>query len=338
MRAKTYAVILTAAAALLFLSVAAANVIIDPWRVFDVTFLPRPADTNDRYERFRAYVAAPDRYKGLVLASSRGHNLPHDDLARLSGVNYARFAIAYGRIEDHAAVLEFVLRDRAARGTRLRTVFLLIDIDSFGEWPKSGDPLQLAQPPAISGDAAARFWWRNLTSIQFAAWRRAIRGRIPERPAAGDLTAAAPAAPAPADAQSAASGVGATSPAFVERITERRFYESDMRLWSRIVALCRDKDVRLIAAISPVAPQRLVQLDPTDVAKAVDEITGFAPVWDFSGMHEPSARPELWVDETHFIPFVGRMMIDRIFGTAVPAEWNNFGHLHGQQVGTFTGP
>jgi len=41
-------------------------------------------------------------------------------------------------------------------------------------------PAELLQPPAISGESALRFWWKNLIAVQFAAWRRTIQeGKAP---------------------------------------------------------------------------------------------------------------------------------------------------------------
>jgi hypothetical protein len=56
----------------------------------------------------------------------------------MSGVTFARFPVSYGRITDFLSMLESVLRKKAETGTRLRSVFLLLDVDELGK-PSADD-------------------------------------------------------------------------------------------------------------------------------------------------------------------------------------------------------
>ena len=138
MTSRSYALILVAGAVTLFLGLAAANVVLDPWWVFRVSPMRHSTiNINDRYDHYRAYAAAPDRYEALLLSSSRGLEFSLDEMSRhANGETYARFAVSYGRLADHLAVLEFVMRDKAARDPAQGPV-LLIDVDSLGEPPPS---------------------------------------------------------------------------------------------------------------------------------------------------------------------------------------------------------
>ena len=328
MTARSYALILIAGAATLFLALAATNLVLDPWWVFRVSPLPHSAiNINDRYDSYRRYTAAPDHFDAALLASSRGLAFSLDDLSRYTNDSkYARFSVSIGRLADHAAVLDFLVRDKAARGERLRQVFLLIDIDDFGEPPPYADDLQLLQPSAISGEPAFHFWWRNLTVVQFVAWRRVVDD-VRSRRAQGHVTL--PAAIAAQLPSAAFSGVPliaiADSKVAAERVSERPRFADDMRSWKRIVALCRDHNIRLITALSPMFPGTLARLDSADVAGVAAQISRLAPVWDFSGPHEPSNRSDLWWSPRHYHDDVARMMLARIFGADVPREWSNFG-------------
>src|SRR5262249_19624500 len=313
---------------------AATNLIIDPWWVFRVSPLPHVmANVNDRYDFYRAYTAEPDRYDAALMSSSRGLRFSLDELSRHSnGATYALFAASIGRLDDHAAVLDFIVRDTAARGSRLNTVFLLIDIDNSGEPPPSADDLQLLQPPAISREPAFHFWWRNLTAVQVPAWRRGLReggfGGISSGFVATAAAQTAGDAGAPLAGSEDSRGAGARG---ADRVTDRPRFGDDMRNWARIVALCRQNDIHLAAVVSPMFPTTLASVDPADVAKVVDQISRLAPAWDFSGPQEPSNRLELWEGPRHFHPIVAQMMLARILGTEVPAEWRNFGRWLGPQ-------
>jgi hypothetical protein len=334
MTSRSYALILIAGAATLFLGLAAVNVILDPWWVLRVSPL-RHSSVNDRYDAFRDYVAAPDRYEALLLSSSRGLEFSLDEMSRhTNGEKYARFSVSYGRLADHLGMLEFVLRDNAARGTRLKDLFILIDIDGFGEPAPAPDELQLLQAQAVSGEPAFRFWWRNLTAIQMPAWKRVLQEVGAHRAAmnalAGAAMSAAFAAPAATTATTAPprpTQAALTTPRV--RVSERPYYEDDMRLWARIVVVCRDNHVRLVAALSPLSPENLAAIDPADAEAVAERISRVAPVWDFSGPQEPSNTPDLWWSPRHYHREIAGFMLGRMYGTDVPAEWRNFGHVRG---------
>jgi hypothetical protein len=339
MSSRSYALILIVGAAMLFLALAAVNMILDPWAVFRLSPL-RHAAVNDRYEFYRVYAAEPDRYGALLLASSRGLMFTLDELSQhTEGETFARFSVSFGRLADHLAVLDFVLRDKAARNERLKDVFLLIDLDTFGE-PPPPDALQLLQPPAISGEPAFRFWWKNLTAVQMEAWKRALhdvgapRAQSEGAPAAMRAVVAAPRLAAMPPGYGGASArpvrpkpTQVESVQAADRISERRYFEDDMRRWLRIVSLCRDEGVRLVTALSPLSPATHAALDAADAATVVERISRTAPAWDFSSPREPSDSPELWADPRHYRREVAVFMLARIFGGDLPPQWRDFGRL-----------
>src|SRR5712691_3421804 len=172
MHPRTYALMAVAAGASMFLALVGTNLIIDPQGMFGTGLLPRTINANERYERFVAYRAAPDTYDGLLFGSSRASIMPLDEVSRrMNGVKFASFAVAGGMLSDHLPVLEFVLREKARLGQRLRAVLMLI-------------------PPPLTGENPVRFWWRYLTAIQFRTWGSVIRearkkSRSAEAPKAG---------------------------------------------------------------------------------------------------------------------------------------------------------
>src|SRR5262245_14092532 len=158
MHPRTYALVLSAAGALLFLAVIAANVIIDPQGVFGTGLLPRSANANTRYLSVAEYQSAPDRYDGIVFGSSRAA-FPLGELSRhMNGARFLTFAVSLGTLTDHLPMLEFVVRDKTRRSERLRAAFLLLDADGmldeqrFGAHPVTGRLIYRLMPPALSGE------------------------------------------------------------------------------------------------------------------------------------------------------------------------------------------
>ena len=161
-----------------------ANVAIDPEAVFGThPDVPR-VNANSRYTRFVAYRDGNERPDGVLFASSRGTGFDPAALARALGVNgIANFSVNYGMVTDHLPVLEYLIREKAARGERLKSVLLMVDVDHFGKAPWTNSNLDGFLPPAVSGEHPARFWWRYLTAFQFRVWRATIGGEAGRRAA-----------------------------------------------------------------------------------------------------------------------------------------------------------
>ncbi len=340
LKARTYALSLAAIAAALFLGVAAANVIIDPFAVFGTGLLPQSRNINDRYRSFSDYQAAPQMYDGLFFGSSRAGRIPREELTqRIDGVVFASFAVVGGSFVDYLPMLEFVLRDKRARGERLRAVFLALDVDGFGGKPFTNSSNQFLLPPALSGESAARFWWKNLTSIQFNVWRAAIadarRARVgaqrPDADAARLLRrllalAGDAASPGVAKAQPSAPSAPPARPPR-KRVTDNFNFPKYLTLLERLVTICREQGIDLTVVTTPLNRPWAAAYDLDDLAQAVDAVSRIVPVWDFFDPEGMPDRPDLWIDESHFTPKVGHMMLARMFGDPMPAEWKHFGRL-----------
>jgi len=344
MRPRAYALTLMSAGTGLFLSVVATNLIIDPQSVFGTNLLPRSANlSNHHYQRLIAYQAAPDRYDGVLFGSSRAPAIPLDELSRrMDGANFASFWVAGGMLPDHLPALEYILRDKSRRGQRLRAVFLLLDVDAFGDEPGTNQSIQTLLPPALSGEIPLRFWWKNLVSLQPDTWRRAIRAaRARSQPAEGaaatTIHTVQGALAAVTDAASAGMARRGALPRPLDPevkamqpipFAQRAHISEQLRLLERMQLLCHENGTALVVAISPL--HRVIEslYDPSELSQVIDRIAGVVPVWDFTRSDWLSDDPALWVgDNSHFDALVSRMMLRRIFGEDVPDRWKNFGRL-----------
>ena len=335
MQPRTYALMMAAVGLGLFLIVAAANLLIDPVNVFGTGLLPRAPNANDRYERVVAYRAEPGTYDGLAFGSSRAGVIPLDDLSRrMDGVNFASFVVVGGMLLDHVAALEFVLRDKAAKREPLRAVFLLLDVDVLGRRPFTNESTQFLMPPALSGENPARFWWKNLVTIQFKAWRSAlVAARNARSTTSGDAS--------PAHARRHDLRAMVLSAAHAEPVSDappqpcRRGGGSARKDCPKgqlsgatgtvapLVALCRDHGIRLDVATSPLSREGVLLYDPEDLQTAIDDVARIVPC----GIHHVQ-----WVSNNPNcggrVPFpVGsrRMMLRRMYGGDLPPSWSDFG-------------
>ena len=332
--ARRYVIATIAIATAWLAATMAANILIDPQAVFGSDLVRNHFNPNARYLAFRGYQAAPARYDAVMFASSRGNAFDRTLLAERLGVaRVANFSVPFGLLTDHLPTLEFLLRDKAARGERLAAVFLLLDADFFGKQPWTNLNIDSFLPPQISGESTFRFWWRYLTAFQLKNWKTDLYTRPDSKAAAGPPrpkpTAAAllPMRPLGLMAQWP-TPVAETFLQEIDAPEIRADLAHQLGLLARFVALCREHDTRLVIAFSPLNRQNVRDIQSPDNERIVDQVARLAPVWDFDRPAWLSDRPDLWRDSSHYSAAVADMMVQRIFGaeTSAPAD---FGRLKG---------
>ena len=343
MQARNYALALSGIAVGLFLAVAIVNFVIDPTGVFGTNIVPQHAAFNDRYARFSEYQSHPDRFDAVLFGSSRSGLLPFNELSRdLGEATLANFGVTGGMLTDHLAVLEYMLHNPPTVGLRIRKIFLLLDVDSFGRRPFTNESLAFALPPAVTGESPVHFWWRNLIAIQPRFWRDGVKNLGQQRASQAPRRAVQQQRAAVSDMISIVS-IAARAQGLPERradedkssvpekITMRPLYSQQLELWKRFVDLCRQHDIRLIVALSPLRRENESTFDRTDLAKLIDDIARVASVWDFTEAGWVADDRSLWMDGSHFTLEVGRMIVARVFGDRMPPRWADFGHFRPQQ-------
>jgi hypothetical protein len=317
---KSYALTLIAAGFALLGAVVAANVMIDPQRMFGTELFPDKRNANDRYLRYLDYRKAEPSIGGLVFASSRGSGIPVSELAARTGVRFADFTVGFGMITDHLPVLERALSDKEKRNERLEQVFYLLDADFLGERPNTNRNPQTHLHPDLTGEDPFRFWIRYLTAIQFRAWKDDVRRAF--LPKAARAALGEPVFHPPMRRVRLAALGDAMPllplPKTPMRVTARPDYPRQLALLRRFAELCREHGANLIVATAPLHRTTTQYVDMQDLALAVADVSRITPVWDFGAPAWLSDRPELWADHSHFTAEVGRMMLDRIFTGALP--------------------
>jgi hypothetical protein len=296
MRSRTFAVLLIGLAGLLFAATVIANLVIDPQGVFATGYFPDHPNPNSRYLHFLAYRREAAQVDALLFASSRGGAFDRDVLARRMGVHrVADFSYPFGLLSDHLPFLEYVLRDKAGRKRRLTAVLLVLDVDHFGKAPWTNRNIDSMLPPAVSGEAALAFWWRYLTAFQFRNWRVSLRSQL--RGHKGLASGGEP--------EEQANPAHGAPP--------RPDFRQQLALLRRFSRACRENAVALTVVISPLSLANAQRLDADELRSVVAEIAKIVAVWDFSAPSPLGARADLWLDQSHYGPAIGTMMLDRMY-------------------------
>jgi hypothetical protein len=327
---RTFAFALLAGAFGLLAATMALNCALDPQYVFGTPLTRLDDNANYRYHRVREYQAKRESVDGLLFASSRGRAFDADLVARKIGAGtVAKFDVTAGMITDHLPALEYVLRDKAQRGEKIKAALLLIDVDSFGKPPATNVNIDSFLPPELSGEHPARFWWRYLTVFQLRMWR----GIVAYRMRGGDradksselvLPPRAPTAFRPETGMlpSPVIRVAATDPAAPRLLVATRpNLATHLHLVARFVALCRANGVRLTVATTPMRVDAAFLYDPADLRDVVERLSRIVPVWDFTAPAWLATDIAYWDDRSHFKPSVSQMMLERMFGSNGPQDF-----------------
>jgi hypothetical protein len=345
MAARTFSLILMTGAFLLFASTMAANVLLDPEGVFGTDLFPHSVNWNERNDSLRRYKQNSSATDGLLFSSSRGSYLDPDLLARNMGVTHLlSLSVSYGLLTDHLPIFEYILRDKAARGQRIKAVVLLLDLDFFGKPPWTNSNINSFLSPELTGEAPLRYWWRYLTAFQFRLWRDVVRAELAFRREKSVTSAVNPVGSAEAVERvdkvgSTPSPAAGVRPGALDALALQGFRRSwnslrpdldnQLSKFERFVSLCRENGVQLTIAASPMIRENLDLHEPGMIEALAERISKIAPLWDFNSPPLIASRREYWVDVSHFDSAAGRMMIDRMFGDSdvhVPA---GFGWLRG---------
>jgi hypothetical protein len=332
--ARRYVIAAIALAAGWLAATMVANVLVDPQSVFGLNLVRTHLNSNARYGALRTYRAAPERYDAVLFGSSRGDAFDRTLLAEQMGVlNVVNFSVPFGLLTDHLPALEFLLRDKAARGERLAAVFLLMDADFFGKAPWTNANIDSFLPPQFSGESPARFWWRYLTAFQFRNWKNDLGALADPRADTGPLLPDLKRRPRMAAGLVPLRPLGPIGQAAIPVAREeldapeiRSDLPHQLELLARFVALCRERETRLFIALSPLNRQNVHDNQAPDNERIVDAIARVTPVWDFDRPAWLSDRPDLWLDFSHFSPAVAAMMMQRVFGrpTSAPADFGRW--------------
>jgi len=245
-------------------------------------------------------------------------------------------------LTDHLPILEYFLRDKAARGQHIKAILLLIDLDFFGKQPWTNSNINSFLSPELTGESPVRYWWRYLTAFQFRLWRDVVRAGLATRREKSITSAVNPVGSA--EAVERVDKVGSTPiPAAGVRpgALDSRALQGFRRSWNslrpdlenqlskleRFVSLCRDNGVQLTIATSPMIRENLDLHEPGMIDALAARISKIAPLWDFNSPPLIASRKEYWLGVSHFDSAAGKMMIGRMFGDSdvyVPA---GFGQL-----------
>jgi hypothetical protein len=340
MTARAFALWIAGAAFGLMAATISVNVALDPEEVFGTRGAAPRVNANTRYRAYLAYRAAPKDKDGVLFSSSRGSAFDQKVLAAKMGATaIADFNVNFGLVTDHLPTLEYLVRDKAARGERLRAVLLMIDVDQFGRTAWTNRNLSAFLAPEVSGEHPLRFWTRYLTVFQFRVWLASIRrdpgrradvpaGPTPHSPLRDRLVPyraslvpplRVAAADTPPEAAAAAARRG-------REIVIRPQLEPQLAMLAKMAALCREHGIQFTVVTSPLSTLNAAGYDPNDLERVAERIARVVPLWDFGAPAWLSERTELWIGPSYFTKVVGGWMLDRAFGPA-PSAPAPFGRL-----------
>ena len=193
----------------------------------------------------------------------------------------------------------------------MRAVFLLLDIDTFGDPAATNRYIETLLPQALSGESGVYFWWRNLTALQVRSWQRILRearAAIEERDRqAPSVIGKVKLALVRLAALSGLAARGSQAGSDYNRpFGQRAHFAEQLQLLQRIAALSRQNGAELIVAVSPLHRAVESRYLPKDLSQALDQVARVTPLWDFTGADWLSDDPNYWMGDTAHYSSGGR--------------------------------
>lgn len=321
MTSRGFSILLIGGTFFLFLATVAANVTLDPEQVFGTHLYSHKVNINERVRRLRQYQEQADSVDGLLFSSSRGNSLDRYLEKGMGLSHFANASMSYGMVSDYVPLLEYIVRDKTTRAIKLKHVFLLLDIDFFGRPSWTNSNINSFLPPEIGEESAARFWWRYLTAFQYRLWGDVIR-EDHRRTEQARAAAASGAVDARRQINPAEAMEGVRSPLVREEYRRswnavRPDLDRQLALLQRLVALCRENQIRLTVAISPLRALNLDLNGRAEIDALTERLSRITPLYDFNAVPLIADKDEYWLDNSHFNERAGAMMLGRIFGTDI---------------------
>src|SRR5262249_5152435 len=108
----------------------------------------------------------------------------------------------------------------------------------------------------------------------------------------------------------------------LQTITDSVYFDEQLQLLKRFAALCQMHGIPLVVGTTPLSPPNTASFKPGEFEAVANSMSRIVPLWDFSRPHPALQPSQRWRDLNHFTAEVAQVMIERMFGEAIPAEWS----------------
>ncbi len=302
------------------------NFVMDPYNVFRTTFLPIDMEGNQRFAKIEYLSRHPGAFNAFILGSSRAGVLDPATLDRLvPGARTYNLSVAAGTASEHLAHLQYLL----SHGFDIRHALIQVDLDYLSDGREGIDYAMILHPYVV-GRSLLGAYWTYLTIFPTKVLREKLARNLRGSPHPVTLHVDTGvmefwgAEEAIAHQGEAFFSAGQFAPRSADRDP---FLDQTLQLDAlrSIKNLC---DKRAIACAFFTTPHHHLIMDTINAngyLTALEALGSITPFVDFSGYNSVTTENRNYYERSHFRPFIGERMLERLFSPGAERQDDPFG-------------
>ena len=292
------------------------NYIVDPFDIFNSKFLKRPFQINERFVKVKFLEENHHKYNSYIFGSSRiGSTDPKFLEKYLPGSKFYNMTCSSADIYDHLVHLEYFIK----QGWEIRNLYIQIDIENMSSFGKFESDYLRKLYPKVANRSLVSGYLDFLTNV----FPENTKGKIKENFFKHSDT----------NYYTYTKGTWLREE-FIQRIKnncekhialERSFNTPRNRILKskkipemmaalkRIKELCRENNINLIIFITPHNQNLTDWFVIDDYMNFLEEMAKIVDYYDFSGYNSVTTNNCYYMEMSHYIPYLAKLVAARIF-------------------------
>jgi len=311
---------------------ATANLIIDPYGIFNTRVLPIAVEPSTYFNKIKQLEKNRGHYNGFMLGSSGIGFTPTEYIERyLPGVRVYNLWVSSATQYENLKHVQYLIKRQAPKA-----IYLQVDMEFALAEHRHGSAMYARKlHPLVEETSLPLYLFGYLTIFPLDRIRDKlvanIRGQVQSTLTDFDGTGSVR-----ADAQEAL--IRADGPAYVRnspqfqanpgpRFVSGRQTSRNIRALAAIHELCAQHGIKLIVFIHPESRVSMDKFLLPDYLAFLRQLASVTDYWDFSGYNSVTTDDTMYYEPGHYRPVVSRLIAAKIFNDrsiAVPADFGTW--------------
>ena len=313
------------------------NYVVDPFSVFQNSFLKERIDINERYLKIDFLEKNHSKFNGYMFGSSRiGVVKPEVIEQYIPNSKFYNFTLSSGNLYDYMVHLKYFVK----RHYEIKTLYMQIDIDDMNVYGHSESNYLYKLHPYLTGESVMTFKMKYLFGFFPLNVRQKISVNFQKSsPKKFDIPTGI------WTLHNSEKALMENPKKYIENQASFHFknrrvlryirQKEAMEALKTIVELCQKEKIKLYVFTSAHNQNKMDTYLLEDYHKYLRDISEITSFYDFSGYNSVTKNDANYYEMSHYRPQVGTLVAARIFhdeNISVPKDFGKFiakGTLHG---------
>ncbi|HSE57857.1 MAG TPA: hypothetical protein VLA99_04065, partial [Nitrospiraceae bacterium] len=302
------------------------NVVIDPYNIFQTSFLPIDLEGNLRFTKVEFLHEHRDQFNTFILGSSRAGVLSPTAVAQqIPGARAYNLSITAGTAREYLGLLRYLLDNQFT----VKHVLVQIDLDYLSNRRNSIDYAFEPHPYTVDKSLLSAYW-TYATIFPTNVLKEKITHNLKRNPHPVTIQYDSGVFVFWKAEQLIAEQGAAyfSSPPFLSRGIERDPYldiTHQVEALRAIAHLCLERRIDCVFFIPPHHHAVMDSLNEKGYQEALLKLGEIADYYDFSGYNRITLDSRNYYEPSHYRPFIGTMIVNRLYGESETGAQDSWG-------------